>query len=186
MVYQTIDKILIEQGADVSAAEAHGIATGMLCVDIAATSENWLSELFFDALPQGEDLAVLTDLFEKTGRLLDSDEYGFDLLLPDDDEDLEVRVEALRCWCQGFLFGMGYAYGNEGDDASLKGGSHWPGDTGEILRDIVEFTKMDAPENSPFSEEEDAVAFTEINEYLRVAVYTIRNEFKKYTDRNLH
>ena len=190
MVYQTIDRILKEEGSDISAAEAHGIATGMLCMDAATTADNWLSELFAEALPADEAKAVLTDLFAQTAELLMNEDYSFDLLLPDDDDNLEERVEALRSWCQGFLFGIGYAHAAdqtvEDGSAARRGVADWPGEAGEILKDIVEFTKMDVTEDSLLRGEEDAAAFVEINEYLRVAVFLIRNEFNKNADATYH
>ena len=49
----------------------------------------------------------------------------------------------------------------------------WPGDVGEILKDIMEFTKLDAEAEG----EEDERAFMEITEYLRSAVLLLRDEF---------
>ncbi len=46
MTYSAISEILQQHDADVGAAEAHGVATGMLCVEIKANVENWLRELF--------------------------------------------------------------------------------------------------------------------------------------------
>ena len=186
MVYQTIDRILKEEGSDISAAEAHGIATGMLCMDAATTADNWLSELFAEALPADEAKAVLTDLFAQTAELLMNEDYSFDLLLPDDDDNLEERVEALRSWCLGFLFGVGYADAADKGSSARRSVADWPGETGEILKDIVEFTKMDITEDTLLREEEDAAAFVEINEYLRVAVFLIRNEFNKNADATYH
>lgn len=166
MIYQTIDQTLREQGAEVTAAEAHGIATGMLCVDVRASQSNWLDELFGEESSASGGNVVLGDLFEQTRSLLTDDDYTFDLMLPDADKDsLSEAVEAMRDWCQGFLFGIGFSQSN----------SNWTGEVGEIVKDIVEITKLEA-----FSEvddsEEDHEAFVEIQEYLRVAVQLIRNE----------
>lgn len=172
-----------------SAAEAHGIATGMLCVDATTAAENWLSELFVEASPDDDSTVLLSHLFEQTSALLASDEYSFDLLLPDDDVDMAQRVEALRSWCQGFLFGVGYAHGADEaveDTAMARSNvAEWPGETGEILKDIVEFTKMESTADG-LIEEQEAAAFVEINEYLRMAVFLIRNEFNQNTDATLH
>lgn len=166
MIYRTIEQALNEQGADVSAAEAHGIATGMLCVDVRADSSNWLSELFGENFSVAGSRGVLGDLFEQTRTLLTDDDFGFDLLLPDSEEDtLSEAVEAMRDWCQGFLFGIGFSQSN----------SNWTGEAGEIVKDIVEITKLEAFSEEDDSEE-DQEAFTEIQEYLRVAVQLIRNE----------
>ena len=161
-------------------------------------------------MPGPEERDVLLELFEQTGKLLNSEEFAFDLLLPDDADPLEIRAEALRSWCLGFLFGIGYA----------NPGSDWPGNTGEILKDIVEITKLemtdhgkppeanaDGPErarqrvdaaaaddtgfgggrlHSELAAEEDEQAFMEINEYLRVAVQLIHKDFMSAADAGLH
>jgi uncharacterized protein len=163
MAYQVINSIFEHMDADVCAAEAHGMATGLLCINAKAESANWLNELFQEsALLRDEDRALLLRLFEQTRNFLDSDEFEFDLFLPEDEVLLGERIEALSYWCQGFLFGVGAAY-----SASV-----WPGDVGEILKDIMEFTKLDAEAE----DEEDESAFMEITEYLRSAVLLLRDE----------
>ena len=48
----------------------------------------------------------------------------------------------------------------------------WPKDVREILKDITEFTKLDANAEG----EEDERALVEITEYLRSAVLLLRDE----------
>lgn len=166
MIYQTIDQTLREQGAEVTAAEAHGMATGMLCVDVRADQSNWLGELFGEGFSGFGVHSSLGELFEQTRALLTDDDYTFDLLLPDADEDtLTEEIEAMRDWCQGFLYGLGFS----------QSSSNWTGDVGEIVKDIVEITKLEDFAEAEGSEE-DEQAFAEIQEYLRVAVQLIRNE----------
>lgn len=165
MTYQTINAIFTRHAADLDVAEAHGMASGLLCVDIRAKADDWLRELFPEDISlTEEENNLLLALFEQTRELLNAqdEQFAFDLLLPDDDAELPEQVEALRHWCQGFLFGVGYA----------KSTSVWPGDCGEIMRDIVEFTKVDAEVEG----EEDENAFMEIHEYLRSAVLLIRDQ----------
>ncbi|MDZ4097188.1 MAG: UPF0149 family protein, partial [Methylophilaceae bacterium] len=76
MAYQVINSIVIQSDARLSAAEAHGMATGMLCVNDHVASKQWLTELLRNALPIAEDQQeVLVRLFEETRRLLNSDEF---------------------------------------------------------------------------------------------------------------
>ncbi|PKM11359.1 MAG: YecA family protein [Gammaproteobacteria bacterium HGW-Gammaproteobacteria-3] len=175
MTYKTIDKILRDKSIEVSAAEVHGIATGMLCIDAGTSADQWLSELFTDTQLTDDLIAPLTQLFTQLSEKLASDDYSFDLLLPDDDNDLETRVEALRTWCQGFLFGAGAAHAAAETGKDVRALDSTP-ETREIMQDIVEFTKMAAPGTSSHLEEEIA-ALTEIHEYLRAAVLLIRDEF---------
>ncbi len=174
-MYQAVNAILEKYDADVRAAEAHGVAVGMLCVELKACAANWLHQLFADeqALPD-DDKSLLLNLFERTRDLLEpeTEEFTFDLFLPDDDEPLNEQVEALRSWCEGFLFGIGYAQSNV----------DWPGDSAEIMRDMIELTKID----TDVAGEEDEAAFVEIHEYVRTAVLTVRDVFQEDKDAPLH
>jgi uncharacterized protein YgfB (UPF0149 family) len=163
MTYQVINTIVVQNDAELSAAQAHGMATGMLCVNEQAQSVEWLAELFRHAAPvTDEDKAVLVRLFEGTRSLLASDEFEFDLFLPDDEALLSEQVEALTEWCQGFLLGVSFT--DAASDCSRE--------VTEILKDIVEFTKLDTDAEG----EEDESDFMEITEYTRSAVLLLRSE----------
>lgn len=176
MTYQIVDSILQQYDADFGAAEAHGIAVGMLCLEPNTDVGQWLNEVFAD-LHQllDEDKSLLLELFERTQQLLhpEHEDFAFDLFLPDDDEPLSYQVEALRCWCQGFLFGVGYAQG-DGD---------WPGDTGEVMQDLIELTKLD----SEYAEsEDDENDLLQIHEYVRSAVFIVRDQFAEFERQQAH
>lgn len=163
MAYPIVNAILIQIDADLSASEAHGMATGMLCVNAGTTVEYWLSELLHDSVVADADKPILVRLFDETRRLLASNEFEFDLFLPDDDMPLGNRVIALTSWCQGFLYGIG---------AAVRAASGVSEEAREILKDISEFTKLDMDAEG----EEDESAFIEITEYLRSAVLLLRDE----------
>ncbi len=174
MTYTMVNSIFEEHDADLGAAEAHGIAAGILCVDIRSQAASWLAELFDDEVSlQIENKAILLELFEQTRKLLNAEEeqFAFDLFLPSDEEDLTEQVEALCSWCQGFLFGVGYA----------KSTAEWPDECGDIMRDIVEFTKLE----TEVSGEEDENAYMEIHEYLRSAVLMVRDMLMEKSDEQL-
>ena len=174
MTYLAFDNILEQAHAAISAAEAHGIAAGMLCVDIQTTAETWLTEVFVDEVFLSDvERAQLESLFEQTHELLENGGFDFDLLLPEEDTPMSVRIEALRNWCQGFLLGIGFT---RSEDV-------WPGECGELLKDIVEFTCVDGDVEG----EDDEAALTEISEYIRVCVQLIREElFEGGKPKTLH
>ncbi|MGZ8191052.1 MAG: UPF0149 family protein [Methylococcaceae bacterium] len=173
MAYQTINAILTQNDPALSAAEAHGMATGMLCVNTRTMNSYWLSELLpKDNSISDDNKALLTRLFEETRRLLTSEEFDFDLFLPDDDSLLSEQVTALRNWCQGFLFGVG----------STRLSTEFNEDSREIVKDISEFTKL----STEVEGEEDESAFIEITEYLRSAVLLLRDELNDKSGTILH
>lgn len=170
MAYQTINEIFNKNESDLTASEAHGLATGMLCMENRIEMARWLRELFpHDVVLLEEDKMVLEALFERTRQLLHFDEssFRFDLFLPSDDDILEKQLIAVRSWCEGFLFGIGYT----------RTETDWPKETEEIMRDIVEFTKLDANVDEYEEMENVEEELMEIQEYLRMAVLLIRDQF---------
>ncbi len=169
MAYQEINEIFQQHDSGTNSAEAHGIATAMLCVDARANANTWLEQLFEDDVDLlEEDKAALLTLFERTRLLLNPDEteFRFDLLLPDND-DLQEHVIALSDWCQGFLWGIGYSHS----------AADWSGETNGILKDMVEITKIDQDVDEENDEDEEA--FIQLHEYLRAAVLIIRDELSQ-------
>jgi yecA family protein len=164
--YHDIDDVVYNNGGTVSAAEAHGMLTGMLCVNNDIDADDWLAQVMGEApdeLDDGEDEAM-NALYADTRILLDAVDFSFDLFLPDDDVSLTERVSALSEWCQGFLYGIGYA-------GSTR---FWPGDCPEVLRDLVDISLLD--ENAVG--EEDEAAYAEIREFVRVSVQLIRGDMQ--------
>lgn len=177
MQYQDIDTIVAKNDAKLSAAEAHGMAAGMLCANDRTELRFWLQELLKDADDiNDEDRSILEELFEDTRNLLAGDEFAFELLLPDDDFPLNEQVEALRKWCQGFLFGLGTT------SSTADSTPNWSEEIREVVKDIAEITKLDTD-----AEDEDAENdFMEITEYLRAAVIFLRTELNSADNRTVH
>jgi yecA family protein len=172
--YDELQAMLTAISGAGSAAEAHGLMSGMLCVDSATDTNQWLSDFFGTDTPL-PDISVrrcLTDLFTVTRQQLEDFDFSYVLLLPDDDEPLAERALALGEWCQGFLLGIGYA----GKD------SGWPGECTGILKDLLEIGRLD-PEAAG---EADESAYVELTEYVRIGVQVIRTEFHSTTSTQLH
>lgn len=165
---------LAENYPGLSAAELHGALSGMLCSNHAVECQHWLQNLFADDLDRLSDLdrELLTGLYETTRATLASPDLDFELLLPDDDEPLADRARALGDWCQGFLFGVGLG----------RGGPDCSDESAEVLRDFADISRIEA-EGASNAEEED---FTEVAEYVRMAVQIIRGEFVDHPWHRLH
>jgi uncharacterized protein YgfB (UPF0149 family) len=170
MPYSIINTLIVQSDPELSAAHAHGMATGMLCVNEQTQSPEWLAELFLHAIPATDaDSVTLTHLFEETKSLLAGDEFEFDLLLPGDEVLLSEQVVALTHWCQGFLLGFGFTQAD----------TVWSKEAKEILKDIIEFTKLETEAEG----EDDENDFVEITEYIRSAVLLLRSEVIKDGER---
>ncbi len=165
MSYNIIESILQQTDNPMSAAEAHGIAAGLLCVDDLTDGSAWLTEISCEAgLITEEERAMLLSLFEQTRQFLNSDDFEFDLFLPEQDCPLPERANALKNWCNGFVAGIGAAHS----------GAEWSGEVNEIVKDVIEFSKLDTDAEG----EEDENALVEIIEYLRAAVMLVKQELK--------
>jgi uncharacterized protein YgfB (UPF0149 family) len=174
MTYQIVDTIITTIEPAVTAAEAHGMATGILCIDNGADAITWLNEIFQDTIDLlEEDKIVLLSLFEQTRKLINGDEFEFDLFIPDDTFSLREQTDGLSNWCKGFLLGVGYSTTE----------AKWPGETEEILKDIIEFSKVDIEIAEEHDEDENALM--EIHEYLRAAVMLFRTEFGDTNDNDV-
>lgn len=164
--YQAVEDVVLTNEAGVCAAEAQGMLVGMLCVGGALDCEQWLSQVFGegrDDLSAGEE-ETLRALYDETRERLESVDFSFELFLPDDDTVLAERAMALSGWCQGFLYGVGYA----------GAGREWPGDCAEILRDFADISQLDANASG----EADEAAYAEIGEFVRVGVQLVRGELR--------
>jgi len=155
--YDRVELALDE--AAVGAAEAHGVLAGMICASDGVPLSDWWAQIREDDA-QGAVPAILGQVHTETVASLDEERGGFDLMLPDDEEDLVDRAEALHAWCQGFLYGYGVAGGRDP--------AHLSEDAAEVLRDIAQFAQasFDLGEDA----EEDELAYSELVEYLRVGV----------------
>jgi uncharacterized protein YgfB (UPF0149 family) len=174
MAYEAFNIILIQTDADLSAAQAQGLASGMLCVNAQTASSCWLTELLGNAGPMStENEALLLRLFEGARQALAANDFEFNLFLPDEDILLSTRVIALKEWCQGFLWGVGSVHSTQ-----LHDSEHMR----EILKDITEFTKLDTVAEG----EEDENAFMEVTEYLKSAVLLLRDELNSSTNDTFH
>ncbi|TQV62345.1 MAG: UPF0149 family protein [Halothiobacillaceae bacterium] len=157
-----VDFDRVEQALDdaaVSAAEAHGVLTGMICASGPVELSDWWSQIREDD-EQAAVPALLGQVHAETSTSLAELTGTFDLMLPDDEDDLGDRAEALHLWCNGFLYGYGVAGG--------KDPSQLPDDAAEVLRDIGQFAQ--ASFDLGDDDEEDELAYSELVEYLRVGV----------------
>ena len=110
----------------------------------------------------GELAEEVMRLYGVTGASLAGDEFDFYPLMPDDEVDIAERGSALAGWCRSFL--EGFAQGSAGVDQSTL-----TEDSGEVLKDLLAFAELEVEEDS----EEAEGNYTEIVEYLRVAVLNV-------------
>jgi uncharacterized protein YgfB (UPF0149 family) len=105
-------------------------------------------------------------LFTATAAALLQPDMEFELLLPADEQPIDVRTAALAQWCQGFLYGLGAG--------AVPDASELPGDVGEIVRDFIEISR--AGVDAAQGEESNEAAYAELVEFTRVGVQLLFEE----------
>ncbi len=168
--YDAIDTLLVRAEAEAYAAEFHGFICGQLCVSGKADMELWKD--FLDVQSDDEELIQLCydealQLIRQTAEQLQGEEFGLQLLLPDDNTSIGLRVEALINWCHGFLNGYGLS------EAHNRSGT--AGECEEIIEDFTQMCRLD-PADEGLEDEEQA--FMELEEYARMGAIFIYEELQ--------
>lgn len=170
--YLSINELLERHNTASSAAECHGALSAVLCIMGASGFEVWseqhLSEIT-KAGASGDALAKqaiqqFQEWFDLVEQGLKSDDFEYNLMLPDDDELLEDRLEGLSHWCQGFILGLSFAGLTKAEDISEE--------IGELVKDIGDMSLITANDDSDGDEatQEEEKDYMELVEYLRVGV----------------
>jgi len=176
--YLKLEQVLHQGDADFTVAESQAIASGMLVVNIAADKLAWVKLIVGevdDSNNQQRAIVSLDKLFEQTKKQLQDSNLEFNLLIPDDDDPISHRFNAVQDWCRGFLTGVALSgVSLENKESAL------PEDTRDLLKD---FANISSSGDFDFEEEEgeDAeseIALAEIVEYLRMGALLINEELQ--------
>lgn len=166
MTFDQLATCLLPTGTLTNPSELHGMFCGRLCGG-QRLSRTDLADVAADLLGADKALAgSLTDplatLHETTLTQLRDSGFVFQLLLPDDDDPLEMRTQSLAAWCQGFLAGLGLS--------GLAGETRLSADTNDAIRDLAAIAQAD---EDPDDNEENEASFFELVEYVRMATLLV-------------
>lgn len=163
--YTEIASELAGREAGVDAAELHGALCGWLAGGGAHDRAGWLAAVMADPLlsPPAAD-EPLDRLYRATSEQLESPDFEFELLLPDDERPVAERGDALMAWGRGFLGGFGLAAG-EAPPLSEE--------SGEAIADLARITASELTYEDPAADEE---ALGEVAEFVRVAVMLVHSD----------
>lgn len=173
--FNVLENLLRDIGALADPAEIHGDLCGLLCLLGDDACPAWVAQVLadVDGTSSAETVSRATEFLEnlaqQTFNELEAGELGFTLLLPSDDEALELRAENLGLWCQGFLHGLGVAGPTEHREQTLEEGV-----TRDIIRDFSEISRAAFSEDE--TEAEAEAAYIEVVEFVRVSVQLVFEE----------
>ena len=167
--FDDIEDLCRQQDLDFGAAECHGILSGLICAAGPVDCVHWLTLIYEDTdTIDHPSRTLLEQVYQQTLQQLGSDELGFQLLLPDDEQTLSQRTLALTDWCRGFLYGI--------SAAKLKLGPDLPDDVNEIIHDMSQISTAGYSEDQ--DQEEAEHAYMELTEYIRAGTMLIFTELQ--------
>lgn len=154
-----------------SAAEVHGLIAGLLSGGASADGAQMLPVLY-DFLNDGQALSPeaqdeISQLIQQTLAGLAQSDYSFALLLPEDDETLASRLEAMVEWVQSFLVGFAIK------QAELTMCS---ADVKEAVQQLSEMTHIDPHALDDSSPEDNEESYFLVLEHIRLMVLTCFHE----------
>lgn len=156
--YDRLQQVLSALGISQLADEYHGALCGMLC-----HGDPRPESLVFDEINPNPDAQA--DLARFASSVVkDIDRPEFLPLLPDDDQSLDDRVQALANWCSGFLYGLGTGESLDIDRLSEE--------ARELINDFTEISRAGLDGSGEGSEENER-AYMELVEYVRVGAQLI-------------
>ena len=163
--FASAQAVITTENIKVHASEVHGVLTGLICAGFAFEDQGYLAMLddLLDFSPQGSDgfpkavKTLVKQMFSEVWTDILDDTYTFQLMLPDDDDSLVERGNALGVWVQGFNLGFGL---------QQKDSPVMSSEVKEVLTDFAEIANL----SDEMEEDEDTEqAFFEISEYVRIS-----------------
>jgi hypothetical protein len=170
--YAEIHRVLRAANCLTEPAEAHGTLAGALCSVVSYRVEDWMGEILPDTRVADATGSTLRELFAHTSDALNSADMSLDLLLPEEERPLTERAEALGQWCQGFLYGLG--------SSRIADLEQLPGEVGEVVRDLVQITRVGVDHGE--AQEANESAYAELVEFVRVGVQLVYEELAAFRD----
>lgn len=159
--FSTLQGILTSEGVEAHASELHGVLAGLICAGFTYEDKSYLgmlNDLFNegDSFPSAVKLALKQAYNELWVNILD-EAFGFNLMLPDDEDSIMERGHALAVWVQGFNLGFGL---QQKDKPVVSE------EVKEVLTDFGEIANL----SDDMEEDEDTEqAYFEIGEYVRMS-----------------
>jgi hypothetical protein len=141
----------------------------MICGGLAVDDESWAGPVC-DYANQGEPMTdgakmMVRTLFTTTADELIGGGFEFSLLMPDDDEPLADRADALTEWVSSFISGLGLM------DLQKNQLSE---EITEVLADLQEISQLGIDEDDDL--EDQAALFEQVVEHVRMCVLSCHSE----------
>ncbi|MET4000366.1 UPF0149 family protein [Marinobacterium sp. MBR-109] len=169
--FDTLADLLVEEGLlTLSPAELHGLLCGQVAAGARFDPATLLARIgeLLDLEPFSRELTRtgIMQLYLATLQQLQAPDFSFELVLPDDDQPLAGRADALGLWCSGFLSGFGLQERKGSQGLSIEGQ--------ETLRDLAQIVQITTAADAEAEEDENDLM--EVQEYVRMAALLVFSE----------
>lgn len=173
--YGDLAELLNRSGSPLPLAELHGGLCGVICASGRDAATSWLDELLDDCAGDRDTLSQLASRLEELGddtwQSLSGLSMEFSPLLPDDEERIDQRAEALGLWCHGFLAGLVIG------GVDLAGGSTTlSAELSELVSDFAQISQAGADSEEMDDEDLGDNSLTELVEFVRVGTQYVFEE----------
>jgi yecA family protein len=168
--YEKLESTLHKLGAQLGAAETHGLLTGMLTLTKPSKNEAWRPALLENldcTVPTKAQWGVFSSTSAQILAEFSAKTFAFNLLLPNDNSPLSARLDALGFWCRGYLSGLGLAGVSQGEMENAV--------VQELVQDLSQIAHISVETEAS---EEDEHNYMELVEYVRAAVQNIQLELQ--------
>ena len=165
--YTQIETALVHADIEISVSEVHGTVVGAIANHLMSGVTPDLLKLI-EPQADADDARfaqlseALYDVYRETSEQLFQGEQGFELILPEEDELLELRVEGTATWARGYVLGLLY-----NDRFNVD---QLPDTAPEIVHDLIQIAEAAAGADS---EKEEDWALAELQEYIKVGVQLV-------------
>ena len=171
--FETVERALLCLKALGTAAETHGLLCALMSSGAKMRKQAWVNSLLSSMVEPGDVMAKdaatsVERLFEATQQQFKTNECQVQLLMPDDEAPIQERMQALAEWCQGYMSGLKLV--------GIATQGHANEQIQEALDDLTQIACLDYDDASA-QDPEAEVQLTELQEFVRVAVMLMYDDF---------
>ncbi|WP_061322403.1 YecA family protein [Serratia rubidaea] len=169
--YFTLSAALNQQAVALTAAEMHGLISGLLCGgNNDASWRTLVHDLTNEGVAFPQALSQpLQQVYDQIRETLADDEFMFQLMLPEGEAvTVFERADALSGWVNHFLLGLGMM---QPKLAQVKD------EVGEAIDDLRSIAQLGYDDDE--DQEELEQSLEEVAEYVRMAAILCYNEFNR-------
>ena len=162
---------LFNAGQTLNPSELHAVLVGLMGAGFHPDDKHHLEQTLASVEKvvgvqlQGELVDIVSRLNLATLSAIVDTDYGFRILLPDDDDPIEQRLRSFSDWVTGFILGF-----TEGTMVRKASGLAIEPEVADVLRDFAAIAQV---ETNQAETEEAEIQLEELIDYVRLAAVSI-------------